>query len=139
MFRFVFLVINICRKRNFGAKVVDKLTCKWANSWLRMWGIWSFSMKKVRASEQCLNWSGVRGSLGGEPGEKAEFAVEEVAAMADLLRWWWPRLEMWFPSSVFLGWVRWCCVIRFWGFCLLPWPPNGFWLAFGGFISQAQL
>ena len=79
-------------------------TCKWANSWLMVWGMWSFSRKKLRASEHCLNWSDVRESRGGKSGENSEEEEEAAAAvaMADLLRWfWWPRLEKRFPSSVF--------------------------------------
>lgn len=68
-------------------------TCKKANSWRIFSGIWSLSLKNLRASEQCLNWSGVRESLGGESGEKSKGLREEEtaidfpadsAAMADL-------------------------------------------------------
>jgi hypothetical protein len=33
--------------------------------------------------------------------EEVDFAAEDAAAIADLLCWWWPRLEMRLPSSFF--------------------------------------
>ena len=44
--------------------------CKRVNSWFIWWGVWSLSLKNLRAWEQWVYWSGVRVSLGG--GESAE-------------------------------------------------------------------
>ena len=33
--------------------------------------------------------------------EEVDFAAEDAVAIADLLCWWWPRLEMRLPSSFF--------------------------------------
>lgn len=108
-----------------------RLACKRANSWEISWDLfWSFSLKKLRASEQWLYWSAVSEILGGKSTAEnskgfvlwgVEWLPAEEAAMADFRRHR-GRFEMRFPSllvflplvgwlQIFAGWLRCVCLL----------------------------
>lgn len=94
--RTVELIVSISSLPTFSQQPNRGHTCKRANSWRILSGIWRFALKNLRASEQYRAWSGVGEILGGDSAEKSnvlggeteEEAVRgfpaEVAAIADL-------------------------------------------------------
>lgn len=118
-----------------------RLACKRANSGEISWDLfWSFSLKKLRASEQWLYWSAVSEILGGKSTAEnskgfvlwgVEWLPAEEAAMADFRRHR-GRFEMTFPSLlVFLPLVGWLQIFAGWLRCVCLFFTSTSWQRIG--------